>query len=256
MQSHALRTTHLYQVSPFHKVVTGRVIASLIRKPPAERIRHSVINIEQRADVDCVFDGLVADAGGAQRGDVGRAHVVRMERQFLEEAERRAQFGIEGRGAPIVHDRAYEPIIVQSQRRDRGVRLRSEDALVEFGCERGEELPFAHAPLRRAAQHGLRPFAHRPSPELGAVQDRFDDVGDPAAAEHADEPELEPFLESMSMLYAGEAHQSGSAPRSAATPRSSRWSAAPTAAATVISKSASSEYPARCSAWTSPSVTR
>jgi hypothetical protein len=35
-----------------------------------------------------------------------------MERQLLEEAERRAQLGIEGRGAPIVHDGAYEPIVL------------------------------------------------------------------------------------------------------------------------------------------------
>jgi hypothetical protein len=35
-----------------------------------------------------------------------------MERQLLEETESRAQFRIEGRGAPIVHDGAYEPIVL------------------------------------------------------------------------------------------------------------------------------------------------
>src|SRR5256884_2318232 len=110
------------------------------------------------------------------------------------------------------------------------------------------------SPFRRPAHHRLRPVAHRAPEELRAVEQRLDDVGHPTPTHQPDEDELEPLRQAMTMFDCTEAHQSGSSPRSAASPRSSRPSAAPSAAETVISKIASSELPARCRAVRSSSV--
>src|SRR5205085_567911 len=117
------------------------------------------------------------------------------------------------------------------------------------------QLSLTHAPGRGAAHHRLRPLAHRPTEELRPIEQRLDDVGHAPPAYHADERELEPLGQAMTVLDGAEAHQSGSSPRSAAMPRSSRPRAAPSAAETVTSKRASSEWPARWSAARSSSVT-
>ena len=81
--------------------------------------------------MDRVLDCFVWDTGLAQRLDVPRADLVRMERQLLDELEGGPQLGADGRRAPVVQDRLDQLVIVECQRRDRAVRTRSEDALVE-----------------------------------------------------------------------------------------------------------------------------
>src|SRR5262249_53955195 len=121
---------------------------------------------------------------------------------------------------------------------------------------RGEQLALTDAPVGRPAHHGLRPLALRRAEEFGPVHQRLDDVGHPPAAQDPDEREDQLVLEAMTVLHSAHPHQSGSSPRTPAMPRSNRCSAAPTAAATVISKMVSSEWPpACCSAATSASVT-
>src|SRR6266540_6356816 len=164
-----------------------------------------------------------------------------------------APFHIHRGRAPIVQHRLDQLVILERQRRDRAVSPRSEDALVEARRERGEQLALAHAPLRGPAHHRLRPRAHRAAPQLRPVQDRLHDVGHSAPAHQANEYQLQLFAKPVAVLHATEAHQSGSSPRSAAMPRSSRCSAAPTVAATVSSNSVSSEWLA-CSDSTSASV--
>src|SRR5207249_11775977 len=105
----------------------------------------------------------------------------------------------------------------------------------------GEQLALADAPVGGAAHHRLGPLALRPAEELGAVHQGLDDVRHAAAADQPDERQLELLRQPVAVRDGVEAHQSGSSPRSAAIPRSGRCTAAPTAAATVISKMPSSE---------------
>src|SRR2546426_513201 len=101
----------------------------------------------------------------------------------------------------------------------------------------------------------LGPGAHRAAEEFRPVKERLHYVRHTAPAHQGDEDELQALRQAMAVLHRAESHYSGSSPRSAASPRSSRPSAAPSAAATVTSKRASSELPERCSAAMSPSVT-
>ena len=116
----------------------------------AERVGEAIVDVEQHARVDRVLNGIIADAGGAERGEVGRTHVGGREREFLEEAERRPQLRIERSRAPVCQHRRDQLVIplflLQGQRRDRAVSARSEHTLVQAGRERGEQLPLAHAP--------------------------------------------------------------------------------------------------------------
>ena len=52
-----------------------------------------------------IAQGLVGDAGRAHRVGVGRRELLRVERQLLEEDERRLQLGAEWCTAPVVDDR-------------------------------------------------------------------------------------------------------------------------------------------------------
>src|SRR5207245_1210067 len=72
----------------------------------------AVVDVEQDAGVDRVLDCLIADAGGAERGKVGGAHVGGDEGEFLEEAERRPQLRIERRRAPIRQYRRHQPVVL------------------------------------------------------------------------------------------------------------------------------------------------
>src|SRR5207249_9714871 len=141
--------------------------------------------------------------------------------------------------------------------------------------------------------HRLRPVAHRPPEELRPVEQRLDDVGHAAPAHQPDEHELQPLRQAVTVFDGAETHRRYSrvpplrvaergtggedhvergtggeapnpsprsetergSPRRAASPRSSRPRAAPSAAETVTSKRASSEWPARCNAPRSSSVT-
>src|SRR5437667_93549 len=99
------------------------------------------------------------------------------------------------------------------------------------------------------------PGAHRAAEEFRPIEQRLDDVRHATPTHQADEHELEPLRQALTVLHCAEPHQSGSSPRNAASPRSSLPRAAPSAAATVTSNRASSELPARCRATTSASVT-
>jgi hypothetical protein len=90
----------------------------------AERIGEAVVDVEQHADLDGIFYGLIAHAGGAEWLHIRRSHVRRSERELLEEAERRSQFRIDRRGAPIGQDCLDQVVflfVFQGQRRDRAV---------------------------------------------------------------------------------------------------------------------------------------
>ena len=99
---------------------------------PAQRIGEPVVDVEERANVDRVLDRRIGKSHRAERSDIGGAHLFRPQRQFFEKAERRAQLRVERRAAPVIDHCFDEPVILQGQRRDRGVRLRSEDALIEL----------------------------------------------------------------------------------------------------------------------------
>jgi len=89
-----------------------RRVASGIGQVPAERIGEPVVDVEERAHVDRVFDGFIRQTGGSQGRDIGGSHLVGVEGEFLEKPERRAQLRVEWRRAPIVDDRLYEPLIL------------------------------------------------------------------------------------------------------------------------------------------------
>ncbi len=76
-----------------------------VRHVPAERVGEADDHVEERADRRGIAQGLVGDAGCAHRVGVGRRELLRVERQLLEEDERRLQLGTERRTAPVVDDR-------------------------------------------------------------------------------------------------------------------------------------------------------
>src|SRR2546428_7076333 len=126
---------------------------------------------------------------------------------------------------------------------------------MEFRGKRGDHLALAPPPLGRPAHHRLCPRALGRAEELGPVHQGLHDVRNAAATDQPDQPQLELLRQPMTMLDRADAHQSDSRPRRAAIPRSRRCSAAPTAAATVISNRLSSDRPALRKAAMSSSVT-
>src|SRR2546430_9233695 len=125
---------------------------------------------------------------------------------------------------------------------------------VQAGCKWANQPPPPPAPRGGPAHPRLCPIVHRTAEELRPVEQGLDDVGHATPAHQADEHELQPLGQAVTMLDCAETHQRPS-PRSAASPRSSRPRAAPSAAETVTSQRASSELPARSSAPRSSSVT-
>ena len=165
-----------------------RRVARRVGKVPPQRIGKPVVDVEQGADVDRVLDGVIRKTSGTQGRDIGGTHVVRPQRELLEEPKRRAQLRVDRRGAPVGQDCLYDFVILEGQRRDRAVRLRSKDALIEFRGKRGEQLALTHAPVGRPAHHGLCPRALRRAEELGPVHQGLHDVRDAAATDQPDQP--------------------------------------------------------------------
>jgi hypothetical protein len=90
-----------------------------------ERIGETVVDVEQRADLDRVLYSRIAHAGGAEWFHIRRPHVRRGEGELLEEAERRAQLWVERCRAPIGQNRFDQRgiflFVLEGQRRDRAV---------------------------------------------------------------------------------------------------------------------------------------
>src|SRR3989442_1114857 len=182
----------LDQIAPPHQVPPRGGIPVRAWQVPLHRVGEAVVDVEQDAGVDRVLYPIIAEAGGAERGEDGGAP------------------GGGGGGAPAKGGGA-------------GVWGR-----------RGQEMG---SPAGGGALP--RPSCLPPPGEGGGGGGGGPDV------------ERRPGGEDQAERGSG----GEDSPRSAASPRSSRPKAAPSAADTVTSKRTSSEVPARCSAPRSSSVT-
>src|SRR5207302_10987806 len=77
----------------------------------AEGVGQPVVDVEQHAGVNRIFDGVIAHTGGAQRGHVSGTLLSGREGELLEETECRAQLRVERRGAPILQHRRDQCVV-------------------------------------------------------------------------------------------------------------------------------------------------
>src|SRR5204862_7378615 len=125
-------------------------------------------------------------------------------------------------------------LVTERKRRDRGVGVRSEGALLEVRDPAGEELPLGRAPVGLAAHRKLEGVRERPPEDLGPVVERLQHAARLRAALLADPVEDLAVLRRVAGVDGGE-------PQRHASPLSRRWRPAETAAETVCSKISSSE---------------
>jgi hypothetical protein len=120
------------------------VVRLLGRHMKTERVREPVDHVEQERDLNGISDFVDAET----RAQVS-VHLIRTQRDLLDEPERRMQRRPDGRGPPVGQHRLRE-FLSERNRRDRAVGARSEGALVEARREGSKQLTFAHRPRRRA----------------------------------------------------------------------------------------------------------
>lgn len=96
----------------------------------ARGIDPAVVKVEQGADGNGVVELLVGPAHGAQRGEVLGRNRRRSMIHPVDEAEQRFLGGRQRRVVQILEDGRYQPFVAEQFRRDRGVGLRSERAMV------------------------------------------------------------------------------------------------------------------------------
>ena len=82
-----------------------------------ERVGHPVNTIKIGVDVQCILDGLVAYPSGAQRRNIVRSDCPRIERHLLQKTERRPQFLVNWRCAPVVQH-GLDDILLKFLRRN------------------------------------------------------------------------------------------------------------------------------------------
>ena len=96
-----------------------------------------VVEIKQSANGDGVIDRLVIPAGGVKRLHIVGGNLRRAAVHLIDEVQQRFLFFAEARGSKIAKDRLYKFLAIiraafpfQKYRRDRGVRLQSERAII------------------------------------------------------------------------------------------------------------------------------
>lgn len=102
-------------------------------------------DVEDKTDVDCILDGLVADAGRSQRLHIIWGDCRRMAGQFLQKAQGSPQPLIDRRGSPI-SQHGLDGFVCDGIHRNCGVNLRSKLALEPTGDKRAEQLQLTFMP--------------------------------------------------------------------------------------------------------------
>ena len=125
--------------------------------------------------MDGVDERVVGDAGVAHSLGVFRGELVGPQGQLLEEAECGAQLLVDGSGPPVTLD-CLPDVVTERVRRDRGVGVRSEGALLEVRDPAGEELALAGRPVGLAAHRQLERVGERPPEDLRPVVERLQDA--------------------------------------------------------------------------------
>ena len=104
----------------------------------------AVVKIEQGADGNGIINGFVLPAGGVKGLHVVRRNLRRVAVHLVDKAQKHFFFFTETGGFKVAKDRLYELLAtvratfpLQKYRRDRGVRLQSERAIIasrRIGC--------------------------------------------------------------------------------------------------------------------------
>jgi hypothetical protein len=119
------------------------------------RVDPVVVELKERAHRDRVVERFVRPAGGADPIHIVLANRSGVANHFLDEGVERAILFREGCCLDVVQDTLDELPVAQQLSRDRGVRADSENALVQFGGQRRDQLTLAGKEWRRAAHHFL-----------------------------------------------------------------------------------------------------
>jgi hypothetical protein len=138
--------------------------ALLGRKLEIQRVRDSIDQIEEKANLDRFLDGGVGNPSVAQRDEIVSRDAVRLQRQFLDEGQGHAQLLINRRGSIVLQDRTDDRVTFQGLRRDRGVIGRSIGAAILFRHKGSENFDFAASPLCRSL-HALLQAIRKPLAE-------------------------------------------------------------------------------------------
>lgn len=184
------------------------------RHVPAEGVGEAGDHVEERAHVDGVDQCAVGDAGVAHPLGVCGGELVGPQGQLLEEAERGAELLVDGSGAPVALD-CLPDVVTERIRRDRGVGVRSEGALLEVRHPAGEELALAGRPVGLTAHCELERVGERPPEDLRPVVERLQDAARFGAALLADPVEDDLVLRAVAGVDGGK-------PQRHARPRSRR----------------------------------
>jgi hypothetical protein len=183
--------------------------------------------------------------GVDQRGSLNsrrqhRPRVVRsqragFQRHLAQEAQGGLEFGINCRGLEIVED-LFRERFIEGDRRDRGVGIRSKHALVEPRHEGSKQLAFADGPLGRTPHDCLGVDGVRLAEEGLPVCEGAHDVRRSKARHDSDHRVEQAVRQALAAFHDFQSH----ARPTASSAAFKRCPAAPTAAATITSKSWSS----------------
>ena len=135
-------------VAVFEQSSCGHLVipASDRRHVPSHRVSQPIIDIEQERDFQCFLNRLLGHARTHHRAHVFGSEAAMIEGHLLEQPQRGAKPFADRRCRVLVQDLLNQEIVVESGRRDRGMRIRSKVALIHARHERGKQLALAHRP--------------------------------------------------------------------------------------------------------------
>jgi len=229
----AIQKTLHSPVAALQEPSRGRLVvtARYGRNFPAHRICQTIVNVEQKSDLHGIRNCLLRHPQIQNRPNVLSAKMLVIERHRLQKAQDAAQLLVDRRRCVILENLLDQTVIFERGRRDRGVGIRSKVTLVQPRHESREQLALSNRPFGRSAHNGLGVCGMWRAEEVASIAERSHYVGQPKTRNESDEWEEQRRRQPVAALDISQSHACSSARR----PASSRASAAPNAAATIIS---------------------
>ena len=165
----------LLKVALLQQEPTGLWIVARIRQFPPQGVRESIVDVEEKRDVEGVTNFLPCDTRLDDSAHVGRADLLVTKREGFQKSKYRTQLLVDG-GVTIIVDNELRPSVTERCLRDRGVSVSSKNALIESRNECGKELTLTDAPRRSTSHHLLGELGEWLPEKFLAIEERSYDT--------------------------------------------------------------------------------
>jgi len=149
------RARNVRRVADCRETTAGHFVGHSRHIAHARGVDPVVVELEERADGNRVVESFVRPPGFENPIDILLTDRRRVVDHFSNEGVERPVLVREWGRVDVGQNTLNEIPISEQLRRDRGVGADSEEALVEFGGQRRDELPLARWERRGAAHHFL-----------------------------------------------------------------------------------------------------